>query len=357
MLPFFSEIYGNPASVTHAHGRLAAAAVEEARAAIADFLRARPTEIYFTAGATESNNLALANFSAPGSHLVISAIEHKSVLVPAETLRQTGIELTVLTPDSQGFIQPDQLRESLRPNTRLVSIMAANGEIGTIQPLSDLATICRERGVLFHTDATQAIGKITVDLFAAPVDLLSLSAHKLYGPKGIGALFVRRGVPISALVRGGGQERGLRSGTVNVPGVVGLGEAVQVRSDEMRAEATRLTSLRNQLWDRLVNEIEGVRVHGPRENRLPGNLNVSFQGLEAEALMMAMRKFSLSSGSACSSGEREPSHVLKAIGVDDDTAMSSIRVGLGRSNTDEQIQFLISELKSTVSRLREISVV
>lgn len=357
MMPFFSEIFGNPASVTHVHGRLAASAVEEARAAIADFLRVRPSEIYFTAGASESNNLVLQGLQlTQGSHLIVSAIEHKSVLMPAERLRRSGAALTILQPDRDGVLSADRLREALQPNTRLVSIMAANGEIGTIEPLAELAAVCRERGVLFHTDATQAVGKIPVDLTAVPLDLLSMSSHKIYGPKGIGALFVRRGVRLESLIIGGGQEKNLRSGTVNVAGVVGMGEAVQIRSGEMAEEATRLTLLRNRLWDRLGNEIQGVRVHGPREGRLPGNLNVSFQGLEAETLMIAMRRFSLSSGSACSSGERDPSHVLKAIGLDDSTAMGSIRIGLGRSNNDAQIDLLMSDLKSSVARLREISV-
>ena len=357
MMPFFSEIFGNPASVTHVHGRLAAAAVEEARAAIADFLRVHPSEIYFTAGATESNNLVLQGLHlGAGSHLIVSSIEHKSVLVPAEKLRKAGTELTVLPSDSDGFITADRLREALRPNTKLVSIMAANGEIGTIEPIAELAQVCRERGVLFHTDATQAVGKIPLDLTEAPIDLLSMSSHKIYGPKGIGALFIRRGVRMEPLIAGGGQEKGVRSGTVNVTGAVGLGEAVQIRSREMAEEAIRLTLLRNRLWDRLPSEIQGVRVHGPREQRLPGNLNVSFQGLEAETLMMAMRRFSLSSGSACSSGEREPSQVLKAIGLDDATAMGSIRIGLGRSNTEAHIDLLLADLKSSIPRLREISV-
>jgi cysteine desulfurase len=357
MLPFFSQMFGNPASVTHVHGRLASTAVEESRIAVADVLRTRPNEIYFTAGATESNNLVIQGVRLDaGAHVITSAIEHKSVLVPVERLKGRGILVTVLSPDRQGFLSPDKLREALRPETRLVSIMAANGEIGTIQALRELAQICRERGVLFHTDATQAVGKIPVDLSEVPCDFLSLSGHKIYGPKGIGALFMRRGARLEPLVVGGGQEKNVRSGTVNVAGAVGLAEALQIRSGEMAGEATWLTELRNSLWDRLEKEIPGVTVHGPRERRLPGNLNVSFRSLEAEALMMSMRRFSLSSGSACSSGERDPSHVLRAIGVDEATAMGSIRIGLGRSNTGEHISLLVEELKGSVARLREISV-
>jgi cysteine desulfurase len=237
-----------------------------------------------------------------------------------------------------------------------VSIMAANGEIGTIQPLRELAQLCRERGVLFHTDATQAVGKVPVDLSEVPCDFLSLSGHKIYGPKGIGALFMRRGARLEPLLVGGGQEKNVRSGTVNVAGAVGLAEALQIRSAEMAGEATWLTELRNSLWDRLEKEIPGVTVHGPRERRLPGNLNVSFRSLEAESLMMSMRRFSLSSGSACSSGERDPSYVLRAIGVDEATAMGSIRIGLGRSNSKDHINLLVEELKGSVARLREISV-
>lgn len=357
MLPFLTELFGNPASVTHVHGRLAATAVEEARAAIADFLRVRPNEIYFTAGATESNNLVVQGLGlSAGAHLITSAMEHKSVLTPIDKLRRNGVETTILQPDRDGFIRPDQLRDALRPNTRLVSINAANGEIGTLEPVSELASLCKERGVLFHTDATQAVGKIPLDLSTVRCDFLSLSGHKIYGPKGIGALFMRRGSRLEPLIVGGGQEKNVRSGTVNVPGAVGLGEAIQIRSGEMSEEAVRLVQLRNRLWDRLVAEIPGVIIHGPREQRLPGNLNVSFRGIEAESLMIAMRHFSLSSGSACSSGERDPSHVLKSIGVEDSMAMASIRIGLGRSNTDAHVELLVSELKSSVARLREISV-
>jgi len=352
MLPFFSTIFGNPASLTHEHGRRASNAVEDARIAIARYFGAQPNEVYFTAGATESNNIAL-NLLAPGDHLITSAIEHKSILAPARRLEKRGVELTILQPDREGFIDPGKVRDALRPNTKLVSIEAANGEIGTIQPIAELAALCRGRGVLYHSDITQAAGKIAVKL--GDVDLASFSAHKLYGPKGIGGLYMRRGVRIEPLILGGGQEKNVRSGTVNVPGVIGMAMAFRIRKDEMAGEAERLTALRNDLWERVTNEIAGVSVNGPTALRLPGNLNVSFDRIEAESLIVAMRHFSLSSGSACSSGERGPSPVLTAIGVSENAALGSIRFGLGKSNTAEHIAMLVDDLKRVVAKLREIS--
>lgn len=352
MLPYFTEHFGNAASITHGHGRKASMAVEEARAAIARFFGVLPPEILFTAGATESNNMVL-DLVQPGQHLITSPLEHKSIVVPAERLARRGVDVTYLTPDRQGFIDPATLREALRPETRLVSIEAANGEIGTVQAIGELGAVCRERGVLFHTDATQAAGKIPLGL--AQCDLASFSAHKLYGPKGIGALMVRRGVRIPALIVGGGQERGLRSGTVNVPGVIGFAAALHFRAQEMGEEALRLTQLRERLCEGLLESISGVSVNGPRELRLPGNLNVSFDRVDAESLLLAMKRFSLSAGSACSAGEKGPSRVLKAIGVSDETAMGSIRIGLGKSNTAEQMTMLIGDLGRAVGRLREIT--
>ncbi|HXG57462.1 MAG TPA: cysteine desulfurase family protein, partial [Thermoanaerobaculia bacterium] len=255
--------------------------------------------------------------------------------------------------DREGFVSPDDLRAAIRPDTRLVSIEAANGEIGTIQPVSELGAICRERGIPFHSDVTQALGKIALDF--SNVDLASFSAHKFYGPKGIGGLLVRRGLRVPALLAGGGQERKLRSGTVNVPGAVGMAAALRLRSQEMDAEALRLTELRNDLWDRVVASIDGVSVNGPRALRLPGNLNVTFQNIESDSLIVAMRRFSLSSGSACSSGERGPSPVLKAIGLSDEAALGSIRFGLGSSNTAGHVEMLVEDLVRAVARLREIS--
>jgi cysteine desulfurase len=352
MLPFFTEFFGNPASVTHAHGRKASMAVEDARVSIARFFGVLPPEIYFTAGATESNNIAL-NLLKPGEHFITGVGEHKSIVVPAERLAKRGVEVTFLTPDREGFIHPDALERALRPETRLVSIEAASGEIGTIQPIAELAALCRSRRILFHTDMTQAAGKIPVDL--TNVDFASFSAHKVYGPKGIGGLFVRRATRVEPLVAGGGQERGVRAGTVNVPAVVGFAAALQLRVAEMDGEAVRLAGLRDLLRARLLSAIDGVSVNGPAELRLPGNLNVSFDRIDAESLILAMKRFSLSSGSACSSGERGPSRVLKAIGASDAAAMGSIRFGLGKSNTAEHMEMLIDDLTRAVRRLREIS--
>jgi cysteine desulfurase len=352
MLPYFTEHFGNPAAITSPHGRKASMALEDARIAVARFFGVLPPEIYFTSGATESNNIAL-NLLQPGQQLITTPVEHKSVLAPAERLAAAGFGVTYLQPDRDGVIHPQVLREALRPETRLVSIEAANGEIGTVQPLAELAAVCRERGVLFHTDATQAAGRIPLDL--RQVDLASFSAHKLYGPKGIGALFVRRGVRVWPLSVGGGQERGVRSGTVNVPGAVGFAAALQLRAAEMTEEGLRLAELRDMLRDRLLGTLDGVSVNGPRELRLPGNLNVSFARTDAESLILAMKRFSLSSGSACSSGEKGPSRVLKAIGASDETAMASIRIGLGKSNTLEQVNLLADDLVRAVRRLREIT--
>lgn len=353
MLPFFTEHFGNAASITHQHGRKASMAVEDARIAVARFFRVLPPEIYFTAGATESNNIAL-NLVRPGEHLVTSAIEHKSVIAPAERLAKQGVGVTFLQPDSEGFIHPGVLRDALRTETKLVSIEWANGEIGTIQPIAELAALCRERGILFHSDATQAAGKIPTDF--SLVDLASISAHKMYGPKGIGGLYVRRGIRIEPLVIGGGQERGVRAGTVNVPGVIGLAAALELRQAEMGDEGLRLSQIRDRLAEEIAEAIPDISINGPRGLRLPGNLNVSFERIEADSLILAMKRFSLSSGSACSSGDRGPSRVLKAIGRSDDAALGSIRFGLGKSNTLEQIELLVEDLSRVVRKLREISV-
>jgi cysteine desulfurase len=352
MLPYFTEHYGNPASITHHHGRKASLALEDARLAVARFAGVLPPEIYFTAGATESNNIAL-NLLRPGDHFITSPIEHKSILAPAERLEKSGVAITYLKPDAEGFIHVDALRDALRPETRLVSIEAANGEIGTIQPIAELAALCRERRVFFHTDATQAVGKIPLDF--TNVDLASFSAHKVYGPKGIGALLVRRGIRITPVIVGGGQERNVRSGTVNLPAAVGFATALQLRTLEMEEEALRLAQLRDELREGLLEHVPDVSVNGPRELRLPGNLNVSFAGTDAESLLIAMKRFSLSSGSACSSGEKGPSRVLQAIGTTDAAAMSSIRIGLGTSNTADHVTMLIEDLQRTVRRLREIT--
>ena len=352
MLPYFTEIFGNPASLAHAYGTRAASEVEDARIVIARFFGVAPSEVYFTAGATESNNIAV-NLLAPGHHAISSAMEHKSIVTPLKRLEKQGVEVTWLTPDGEGFIDPDELRKAIRPNTRLVSIEAANGEIGTLQPIGALGAICRERGVLFHSDITQAAGKVPLDM--SNVDLAAFSAHKLYGPKGIGGMIVRRGIRIEPVMLGGGQEKGVRSGTVNVPSVVGMARAFWFRDQEMAAEGQRLTALRNELWDRVTGEVPGSFANGPRERRLPGNLNVSFDRVESDALMLAMRHFALSSGSACSSGDRSASPVLLAIGVPEALAYGSIRFGLGKSNTADHIARLVDDLTRTIPRLQEIS--
>ena len=352
MLPYFTEFFGNPASLTHAYGKRAAMEIEDARIVIARFFNVQPGEVYFTAGATESNNIAL-NLLTSGDHAITSAMEHKSVLVPLKRLEKHGVTATMLTPDAEGFINPDELREAIRPNTKLVSIEAANGEIGTLQSIDDLGAICRERGVLFHSDITQAAGKVPLDL--TNVDLAAFSAHKLYGPKGIGGMIVRRGIRVEPVMLGGGQEKGARSGTINVPGVVGMAKAFWLREQEMTAEGEHLTRLRNELWDRVTSEVGGTSVNGPRERRLPGNLNVSFERVESDAVMLALRHFALSSGSACSSGDRSASPVLTAIGVPEDLAYGSIRFGLGKSNTAEHVAMLVDDLKRNIERLREIS--
>lgn len=358
MLPFFSQTFGNPAAITHEHGRKAATVLEEARAVVADFLGVRPNEVFFTAGATESNNLTLfGTLSSAGQHMITTEIEHKSILAPAARLEAEGFEVTRLRPDREGFISPEDLSAAIRENTRLVSVMAANGEIGTLQPLAELAAVCRKRNVLFHTDATQAVGKVPIDLSEIECDLLSLSAHKFYGPKGIGALIVRRGVRLDSPLRGGGQEKNIRPGTVNVPGVVGLAAALEFRVREMDEEASRLAGLRDRLWERITMTIPQASVHGPRRLRLPGNLNVGFDRVEAEPLMHALRRFSLSSGSACSSGDREPSPVLRAIGVSEIQSMESVRIGLGKSTTAENLDLLAEDLRVSVARLREIAVI
>jgi cysteine desulfurase len=352
MLPYFSETFGNPSSLTHEHGRRASNALEDARIAIARFFKAQPNEIYFTAGATEANNIALHQLK-PGEHLITTAMEHKSVLLPAQRLAKNGVDVTILQPDAEGFISIEQVTEALRPNTRMVSIEAANGEVGTIHDIAAFGTLCRQRGILFHSDITQAAGKVPVNLQFA--DLASMSAHKLYGPKGVGALYVRRSVRIEPMTLGGGQERGFRSGTLNVPGAVGFATALKVRAEEMDDEALRLTQLRNVLWDRVLGVISGSRVNGPRDRRLPGNLNFSFDRIDAPALLIALRNFSLSSGSACSSGEKSASPVLLAIGVPEESAYGSIRVGLGSSNTLEHVELLATDLQRVIPKLREMS--
>ncbi len=358
MMPYLTAEFGNPASATHEFGRRARAATEEARASVARLLGARPEEITFTAGATEANNLALkgaarrARKRGGGSHLVTTSLEHESVAYSMRALEEEGFTLTVAAPEPDGIVSAAAVERAIRPDTVILSACWVNGEIGTVQPVAGLAALCRERGILFHTDATQGIGKLPLDVHAAGIHLLSLSAHKFYGPKGVGALFHEDGVDLEPLFSGGGQEGGLRPGTLNVPGIVGLGAIAAIRSAEMAEEAERLTALRNALWAGIRERVPDARLNGDPERRLPGNLNVSFPGISGEELLRALDRFALSTGSACRSAERAPSEILGALGLDYDLAASTVRFGLGRATTPEQVERLLADLGEAVRRLR-----
>jgi cysteine desulfurase len=357
MLPFFGPKFGNAASRSHRFGWEAEQAVEFARKRVAALAGATPREIVFTSGATESNNLAIkgvveAHRNA-GNHIVSMATEHRAVLDPVRHLERSGSAVTVLSPCHDGLIDLDRLRAAIRPETLLVSVMYANNEIGVIQPIAEIGAICRDRGLLFHCDAAQAFGKIPIDVNACGIDLLSVSAHKMYGPKGVGALYVRRRkVPLAAQMDGGGHEAGMRSGTLNVPGIVGFGEACALCAGEMADESVRLGALRDRLLKQLAGGLEAVTVNGSLAHRLPGNLNVSFGGVNAEALLMSLPEVAISTGSACSSAVAEPSHVLRALGIGEDLAHSSVRFGLGRFNTAEEIDFVAGRVIESVKRLR-----
>jgi cysteine desulfurase len=364
MLPFFTERFGNPHSKQHAWGWDARDAVEAARAQVAALINASANEIVFTSGASESNNLAIKGTVEArrdrGSHVVTVATEHKSVLDTCRGLEREGVRVTVLGVRPDGLVDLDALSSAVTPDTILVSVMAANNEIGTIQPLGDIAAIVHARGALLHTDAAQAAGKIPLDVRAADIDLLSLTAHKFYGPKGSGALFVRRMKPrltLPAQIVGGGQENGIRSGTLNVPGIVGLGRAAEVCTREMAEESRRLSALRDRLLDGLRSRLGEVRVNGSLERRLPHNLHVSFDGVEGEALLMAMDGIAVSTGSACSSGSQAPSHVLEAIGAVGQRAGASVRFGLGRTTTAEEIDYAIDRVAGVVGALRSATTV
>jgi cysteine desulfurase len=360
MLPYFSETFGNAASRQHAWGWEAKDAVDLARAQVAALINASASEITFTSGASESNNLALkgvvASQGSHARHVVTSAVEHKSVLDVCRSFAADGFEVTVVGVTPDGLLDLDALARAVRPGTALVSVMAANNEIGTIQPLAEIAAIAHAQGALFHTDAAQAAGKIPIDAIAADVDLLSLTAHKFYGPKGSGALFVRRRKPKIVLppqIAGGGQEGGLRSGTLNVPGIVGLGRAAEICRLEMAGEASRLGALRDRLLDGLRARLgDGVQVNGTLAPRLPHNLHVSFTGVEGEALMMALSDLAVSTGSACASGSQAVSHVMEAIGATGERGRASIRFGLGRGTSPEDIDFAIERVVAAVDALR-----
>ena len=360
MLPYFTERFGNPASKQHAYGWQAQEAVEKARKQVAALIGASATEIVFTSGATESNNLAIKGVACAlkdrGNHVVTVVTEHKSVLDSSARLEKDGWNVTRLPVTADGFVDLDRLRAALIDRTVLVSVMAANNEIGVLQPLAEIATIVHERGALLHTDAAQAFGKVPLDVAAAGVDLLSLTAHKCYGPKGAGALYLRRQrpkVPIECQIDGGGHENGLRSGTLNVPGIVGLGACADVARQVLPEESARLAAMRNRLLEGLRSGLDGVRVNGSLDRRLPHNLHVSFEGIEGEALLMALGDIAVSTGSACSSGSQAPSHVLQAIGAVGDNGGASIRFGLGRWTTDAEIDFALNRVTTVVRSLRE----
>ena len=360
MLPFFTEQFGNAASRQHTYGWAAQKAVDTARAQVAALIGAAANEIVFTSGASESNNLAIKGVASAhrdrGNHLVTVSTEHKSVLDCCKRLEREGFRVTYLGVDREGVVDLDELRRAITAETVLISVMAANNEIGVIQPLAEIGAVARERGVVFHTDAAQAAGKVPLDVAEMQVDLLALTAHKFYGPKGAGALYVRRRKPrleLACQIDGGGHENGLRSGTLNVPGIVGLGRAAEVCRKVMGEESARLAALRDQLLAALQANLDGVRVNGPiGAGRLPHNLHVSFEGIDGEDLLMALGDLAVSTGSACSSGSQAPSHVLQAIGATGEHAGASIRFGLGRGTTPAHIDYAIERVTTVVRSLR-----
>lgn len=356
MLPYLTTHFGNAASRTHVYGLKAEEAVDEARRQVADLLGAHPVEIVFTSGATESINLALKGvFEANqrrGNHIITVQTEHKAVLDTCEHLAQLGAEVTYLQPDESGLISPEQLADALTPQTMLVSVMWANNETGVIQPIAELAQLTHEHGALFHTDATQAVGKLPIDLSALPIDLLSLSGHKLYAPKGIGALYARRKTPLVTQQDGGRHERGRRSGTLNVPGIVALGAAAELAGSLLRTEAQHLASLRDRLERGIRSAVPNVRLNGHPAHRLPNTLNLAFPDLDGELLLMSLCQIAVSNGSACNAASTDPSHVLTAMGLPDDLAYASIRFSLGRFTTEADIDLAIGHVGDVVGNLR-----
>jgi cysteine desulfurase len=362
MLPYFTEHFGNAASRNHAYGWEAEEAVEKSRRQIASLIGANAKEIVFTSGATESNNLAIKGvaemYAEKGNHIITAATEHKAVLDTCKHLEKKGCRVTYLPVMGDGRIDLDMLRDAITDKTILISIMYANNEIGVVQPIAEIGKLAKERGVLFHTDAVQAVGKIPVNVIADNVDLMSITGHKMYGPKGVGALYVRRKSPrvqLTAQMDGGGHERGMRSGTLNVPGIVGLGEACAIAQAEMPEESKRLQAMRDRLRAKFESALDEVFINGSMEHRLPHNLNMSFAYVEGESLLMGIDDIAVSSGSACTSATLEPSYVLKALGLGDDMAHTSIRFGLGRFNTDAEIDYVADKLISVVQKLRELS--
>jgi len=362
MLPYFTEHFGNSASRNHSFGWAAEEAVEAARKQVGDLLGANPKEIIFTSGATESNNLAIKGaaemYREKGNHIITCVIEHKAVIDTCKKLEKLGARVTYLPVQKDGRISLDELRAAITDKTILISIMTANNEIGVLQPVAEIGAIAKEKGILFHTDAVQAAGKVPFNVNEIKADLVSISAHKMYGPKGVGALFVRRRNPrvlLAEQISGGGHERGMRSGTLNVPGIVGLGKAAALCQAEMATEATRLSKLRDRLNEKFHQNLDEIYVNGSMEHRLPHSLNISFAYVEGESLLMGINDVAVSSGSACTSASLEPSYVLKALGAGDDLAHSSIRFGLGRWTTEEEVDYVVEKLTSVVRRLREMS--
>jgi cysteine desulfurase len=362
MRPYFCEIYGNAASRTHAFGWTAEEAVDGARAQLASLIGAHPKEIIFTSGATESNNLAIKGvasmYADRGDHIITVTTEHKAVLDSCKALERDGKRVTYLSVNEQGFIDPQQVADAIEEGTILVSVMTANNEIGVIQPIREIGEICREKGVVFHSDAVQAVGKVPFNVEEMNVDLVSMSAHKMYGPKGVGALYVRRRRPrvrLTSLIDGGGHERGMRSGTLNVPGIVGFGAAAEICAEEMSAEIDRTRGLRDRLHAGLSAELADLSINGDLERGLPGTLNISFAYVEGESLVMGINDVAVSSGSACTSASLEPSYVLKALGVGDEMAHSSIRFGIGRFTTEAEVDHVVDRVVGVVNRLRELS--
>ncbi|QNI35142.1 IscS subfamily cysteine desulfurase [Alloacidobacterium dinghuense] len=362
MMPYMTTVFGNAASRNHSFGWEAEKAVETAREQIAKLIGATAKEIIFTSGATESNNLAIKGigemYRERGNHIITQVTEHKAVLDTCKRMEKAGFRVTYLPVKADGLIDLDDLKRAIDDKTILVSVMYANNEIGVLQPVAEIGKICREKGVIFHTDAVQAIGKVPVDVNSMNIDALSLSGHKIYGPKGVGALYVRRRNPrvqISEQINGGGHERGMRSGTLNVPGIVGLGKACEIAREEMASEDKRLRALRDKLKSKLESSLDYIHVNGSMEHRLPGNLNMSFVYVEGESLLMGINDVAVSSGSACTSATLEPSYVLKALGLGDDVAHSSIRFGLGRFNTEAEVDYVADKVIDIVQKLRELS--
>jgi cysteine desulfurase len=362
MMPYLTKTFGNAASRNHSFGWEAEQAVENARGQIAKLIGATAKEIIFTSGATESNNLALKGiaemYRERGNHIITQVTEHKAVLDTCKRLEKYGYRVTYLPVKADGLIDMEDLKRAMDEKTILVSIMFANNEIGVVQPVAEIGKLCHERNIIFHTDAVQAVGKVPVDVNKLNIDVLSLSGHKIYGPKGVGALYVRRRNPrvqIAAQIDGGGHERGMRSGTLNVPGIVGLGAACEIAGSEMVEEAARLQGMRDRLRAKLEGSLDYVHVNGSWEHRLPGNLNMSFVYVEGESLLMGINDIAVSSGSACTSATLEPSYVLKALGLGDDVAHSSIRFGLGRFNSQAEVDYTADKLIDVVQKLRELS--